>query len=972
MFGARATLALALACTLLPTVPRTAAAAALPPPLDYRAYDGWNAIRTPVLSDDGTHLAYALTPEDGDPTLVVRDLRSGAERREPRGNAPAFTADGRFVVFTHVAAKKDVDAAKKAKKPEAQQPKNGIGILDLQSAAGATIVDDVKIVAVPKDAGTTIAYRAEPSPSPSPSAAPAASASPAASPRPGASPAPSPSASASPAPKADKTKDPSAPVTIRDLATAKSVTAPNATDIAVSDDGRFIAYATETKDGRGDGLHVYDVARAATTDVLTGAGRYRKPAFARDGSSLAFLSDAASFAGDVPHDALYVVDLRATPLAARKAVDLGTPGLADGTAPSADRAPEFSRDGARVFLGTAAAPTPRPSGTPEPMKVDLWTWHDDVLQSQQKHDAEQERKRTYLAVYDVAAQRFAQLGSPALRDVEVNRNPAVALGKDYRAYRRSRSWTADDRADLYAVALADGGRRLLARGAQEGSLSPGGRYALLWEERSRHWAAIRTADGKRTMLATRAPIAFWNVDDDHPAPPPPYGTGGWIAGDRGVLLYDQYDIWLANPETGAATNLTRGAGRAARTVYSAVQPDREADAYALDTPLLLAQIDTRTYASGYARLPAGGGVPQSLFRADEIVQGTRTVFNDSLHRYTQPPLAARRADRYVFSRESFRRSRDLWATDASFAAPVQVTDANPQQKNYRWGTERLISYRACDGAPMRAILIVPDGLQKNRAAPLLTYFYETFTGTFHTYSTPAPGTSPNFARYVSRGYVMLLPDVKYVAGHPGRSALHCIMPAVDAAIATGYVDPKRLAIAGHSWAAYQINYLITQTHRFRAVEAGAAVDDMIGAYGGIRLESGNVRESQYERGQSRIGAPPWERPDLYLENSGLFGIRSVTTPYLTIHNELDGAVPQFEGIEYITAMRRLGKEAYLFSFDGEDHNLRGREAQKYWTVHLDEWFDYWLMGAPRPAWMDGVDYLHRGERNVHPLFGEPD
>ncbi len=179
-------------------------------------------------------------------------------------------------------------------------------------------------------------------------------------------------------------------------------------------------------------------------------------------------------------------------------------------------------------------------------------------------------------------------------------------------------------------------------------------------------------------------------------------------------------------------------------------------------------------------------------------------------------------------------------------------------------------------------------------------------------------------------------------------------------------------MAGHSWAAYQINYMITKTHRFRAVEAGAAVDDMISAYGGIRLESGIVRESQYEHTQSRIGATPWDRPDLYVQNSGLFGIRSVTTPYLTIHNDADGAVPQFQGIEFITAMRRLGKEAYLFSFDGEAHGLRGREQQKWWTVHLDEWFDHWLEDAPRPAWMNGVPYLHRGERDVHPLYGEPD
>jgi dipeptidyl aminopeptidase/acylaminoacyl peptidase len=219
---------------------------------------------------------------------------------------------------------------------------------------------------------------------------------------------------------------------------------------------------------------------------------------------------------------------------------------------------------------------------------------------------------------------------------------------------------------------------------------------------------------------------------------------------------------------------------------------------------------------------------------------------------------------------------------------------------------------------------------------------------------------------------VLFPDIHYRVGHPGASAFDSIMPAVDAAVRTGYVNSARIGIAGHSWAAYQINYLLTKTHRFRAAEAGAAVDDMISAYGGIRLESGVVREFQYERTQSRIGATPWDRPDLYLENSGLFGIRNVTTPYLTIHNDADGAVPQFQGIEYATAMRRLGKIAYLFSFDGEDHNLRGREQQKWWTVHLDQWFDYWLRGAPRPAWFDGVDYLHRGELDVRPRYGEPD
>jgi dipeptidyl aminopeptidase/acylaminoacyl peptidase len=994
MFGARPSVALALACALLPAVPRPVAADA-PVPLDYKAYDGWNRILTPKLSDDGRRLAYALTPQDGDPTLVVRDLDSTTERRESRGSTPAFAGGARFVVFTHVALKKDVDAAKKAKKPAAEQPKNGVGILDLDGAKTAEIVDNIKSFAVAKNGGATIAYRAEPSPAPSGSPAPSSSASPVASARPStpprgepapsvvapvtpapggpsAAPAPSVSPSASPAPKADKTKETGALLTIRDLAAGKRVTATDATEFTVSEDDRFVAYATETKNGKNDGLHVYDVAQAKTIDVLAGEGRYRNLAISRDGATLAFLSDVATFKEDVPHDAAYVVDLRAPKLAATKAVDAGAAGLPAGTTPNSNGTLTFARDGKHLFFGTAAAPTPMPSGTPAPTAVDLRAWHDDTLQSQQKHDADKDRKRTYLAAYDVATARVAQLGSATLRDVRGGDNPDVALGQDDRAYRRATSWLGQDYVDMYAVSLADGRRTLLAHRASSAELSPGGRYGLTWDEKTRHWAAVRVADRKRVELAPHAGVAFHQTDDDHPAPPPPYGNGGWLAGDRGVLLYDEYDVWLANPDTGAATNLTRGAGRRTRTVYSPVSTDPDETSFPAGKPILLSLIDTRDYSSGYARVATSGGMPATLFKAPEVVYGARNVFNGGLHDFTMAPLVAKHADRYVFARESFRNFRNLWATDASFRTLAKVTDANPQQAKYRWGTERLIEFKSADGTPLRAIMLIPDGIKADRKAPLLTYFYETYASTFHTFYSPGPGTSPNFSRYVSNGYVVLLPDVHYRAGHPGKSAVDCIMPAIDAAIKTGYVDPQRLGIAGHSWAAYQINYLITQTHRFRAVEAGAAVDNMISAYSGIRLESGVVREGQYEHGQSRIGYTPWDRPDLYLENSGLFHIKNITTPYLTVHNDLDGAVPQFQGIEFITAMRRLGKEAYMFAFDGEEHGLRDREHQKYWTVHLDEWFDHWLKGAPRPAWMNGVDYLHRGERNVRPLFGETD
>ena len=144
---------------------------------------------------------------------------------------------------------------------------------------------------------------------------------------------------------------------------------------------------------------------------------------------------------------------------------------------------------------------------------------------------------------------------------------------------------------------------------------------------------------------------------------------------------------------------------------------------------------------------------------------------------------------------------------------------------------------------------------------------------------------------------------------------------------------------------------------------------MISAYGGIRWGTGMSRAFQYQKTQCRIGAPPWDAPLQFIENSPIFWVKKIQTPYLTIHNDEDDAVPWEQGIEWITALRRLGKEGYMFNFNGERHGLRNRDNMKHWTVHMDEFFDHYLLGKPRPEWMDkGVPFLERGKRDVTPLF----
>jgi dipeptidyl aminopeptidase/acylaminoacyl peptidase len=243
---------------------------------------------------------------------------------------------------------------------------------------------------------------------------------------------------------------------------------------------------------------------------------------------------------------------------------------------------------------------------------------------------------------------------------------------------------------------------------------------------------------------------------------------------------------------------------------------------------------------------------------------------------------------------------------------------------------------------------------------MIVYIYERLSQNLHRFVPPAPGTSINPSYYASNGYVVFVPDIVYKVGTPGQSALKCVLPGIQAVVEKGFVDEKAIGIQGHSWGGYQIAYMITQTGRFKAAAAGAPVSNMVSAYGGVRWGSGMPRQFQYERTQSRIGATLWQKPHLFIENSPIFMADRVQTPLLMLHNDQDDAVPWYQGIEYFLALRRLGKECYLFNYNGELHGLRRRANQRDYTMRMQQFFDHHLKGAAKPAWMEkGIPYLER-------------
>jgi len=754
--------------------------------------------------------------------------------------------------------------------------------------------------------------------------------------------------------KKEKKHEPGSDLVIRELATGKSVTINEVTEYVWNKPGTWLAYAVMSKKPEDDGAFVRKAADGMTIALFKGQANYKSFAFDEKGTQLAFLSDRDEWKSDV---SLFKLYHWAEPAVAAAEVASGAAkGMPQNTAVGENGALSFSKDGTKLFFGYAAPPKPEPDeDAPEPTKVDIWSWTDADLQPMQKVNADQEKKRSYRAVIHLKEKKLVPLAAPDMPTITLSDDAKLVLGSSDMAYRQLVSWD-QGYSDFYLVNIMDGSRKkLLEKFPGSLSISPGGQYFLYFNETDRNWYSYRILDGKTFNLTAKLGVNFYQEESDTPSDPGSYGSGGWTEGDKSVLLYDRYDIWEVKPDGTGGRTATNGQGRKNELVFRCIRLDRDEKTVPAKTPVLLSTTNDKTKASGYYRVTLANQADPAL-----------VVMLDKRFGALQK---AKNAETYIFTLSRFEEFPNLWLSGPDLSGMKKVSDANPQQAQYIWGKSELIHYLNSDGVTLEAILTKPENFDPSKKYPLMVYIYEKLAQGLHNHGVPSPGTSINPARYVSNGYILLQPDIVYEIGYPGASAMKCVLPAIQKVVNEGYIDPKRIGIQGHSWGGYQITYMITQTDIFAAVQAGASVSNMTSAYGGIRWGSGMVREFQYEKTQSRIGATLFNRALQFIENSPVFWAERVRTPYLTIHNDEDDAVPWYQGIEFFTALRRLGKEAYMFVYNGEKHGLRERENQKHWTVHQDEFFDHFLLGKPKPEWMEkGVPYLERGKRDVTPLY----
>ncbi|HEV8079689.1 MAG TPA: prolyl oligopeptidase family serine peptidase, partial [Chitinophagaceae bacterium] len=593
----------------------------------------------------------------------------------------------------------------------------------------------------------------------------------------------------------------------------------------------------------------------------------------------------------------------------------------------------------------------------ERVNVDIWNYKDEDLMPAQLKFGDSLSRKNYLARYDFDKKAVIQLGSEKLNRIIMTAEGDGEIfysGSDL-GKRVERQWQGYSLSDIYAINPITGSNKLITKNAKGRSFpSYTGKYLLLYNEPKKGYFIYSAATGKINPLGTDIKFPLYEEDNDVPDDPQPHGIVKWMDGDRYVLLYDKYDVWKVDAE-GKEKSKVITTGRKNTTTYRYVNVMGAEEKFIIpNQPLIFRTFNEKNKNSGVTIMQNIDGNNMYSYSDAANISSVIKAENDNT---------------LLFAKESFTSSPNLFVVDytvnnapATNSNTVKLTSTNPQQSNYLWGTAELFKWKAYTGKETEGILYKPENFDEAKKYPMIVYFYERNNNTLYNYQPPSPTPSRlNIPFFVSRGYVVFVPDIWYTTGHPGKNSYDYIVSGTRALIKQGFIDSTKIGLQGQSWGGYQTAYLITQTNLYAAAWAGAPVVNMFSAYGGVRWESGLNRQMQYEKSQSRIGATIWEKPQLYIENSPLFHLQKVKTPLVIMSNDADGAVPWYQGIEFFTAMRRLNKPVWLLNYNGEAHNLVERKNRKDIQIREQQFFDWLLKGEPAPKWItEGVPAVMKG------------
>ena len=399
----------------------------------------------------------------------------------------------------------------------------------------------------------------------------------------------------------------------------------------------------------------------------------------------------------------------------------------------------------------------------------------------------------------------------------------------------------------------------------------------------------------------------------HPSPSPDGRSLAFLSQERAGFESDRWRLMVRDLTTGRVREVTRDFDRWVSD-YLWLPNSRELVFTAQDGHR---NVVYRTNVEGRVEALLRWGSSSQLSIAGD---GNTLVFvNDAIDRPGQV---------YAWTINAGGQPRRLTALNDELLQQVQMYPAEQ------------VSWVGADGNTVRGMLVRPPQYERGKRYPLLVLIHGGPQGAWRD-NFPSRWNAQMFA---APGYVTVLLNprgstgfgqrfVDQISQDWGGRVYIDIMAGVEHAARLRFVDSTRIAAAGGSYGGYMINWINGHSDRFDALISHAGIYNLESFYGA----TDELWFPEWE-----FSAPPWENRTYYEQWSPHRFAQNFQTPTLVIHGARDFRVPDTQGLETFTALRRQGVPARLLYFPDEGHWINRPQNQLVWWREVHGWLDRYL------------------------------